>query len=132
MLCFAHTAEDSVVVQGQRNWLQRVCQFHYATLSLATMTSGKANLQMIKNSALCIKFFANFHFFCLFPELTPERYKSTAFHHVPIHCSTPQWNHLLYFTAISCYASIWSMKFSGNPHNYCCYTWNYRWPGASA
>jgi hypothetical protein len=63
MLCFAHTAEDSVVVQGQRNWLQRVCQFHYATLSLATMTSGKANLQMIKNSALCTKFFANFHFF---------------------------------------------------------------------
>jgi hypothetical protein len=33
-----------------------------------------------------------------------------------------QWNHLLYFTAIPCYASIGSIKFSGNPHNYCCYT----------
>jgi hypothetical protein len=53
---------------------------------------------------------------CPFPKLTPELYKTTAFHHAPLQCKTAQWNHLLYFTAISCYASISSMKFSGNPH----------------
>jgi hypothetical protein len=52
----------------------------------------------------------------------PELYKTPAFVHAPLHCETTQWNHLLYFTAISCYASIGSIKFSGNPHNYCCYT----------
>jgi hypothetical protein len=31
-------------------------------------------------------FFANFHFFASFPELMPELYKTTAFHHLPIQC----------------------------------------------
>jgi hypothetical protein len=61
-------------------------------------------------------------FLCPFPELMPELYKTTAFHHAPLQCKTTQWNNLLYFTAISCYASIGSMKFSGNPHSYCCCT----------
>jgi hypothetical protein len=79
-----------------------------------------------KNSAFSTKFFCKFPLFLRpFPELTPELYKTTAFHHAPLQCETTQWNHLLYFTAISCYTSIGSMKFSGNPHNYCCYTCNY-------
>jgi hypothetical protein len=82
-----------------------------------------------KNSTFSTKFFANFHYFCvLFPSSHRNSTKTTAFHHAPLQCETTQWNHLLYFTAISCYASIGSMKFSGNPHNYCCYTWNYWWP----
>jgi hypothetical protein len=63
-----------------------------------------------------------------FPKLTLELYKTRAFHHAPLQCKTTQWNHLLDFTAISCYGSIGSMKFCGNPHNYCCYTRNYWWP----
>jgi hypothetical protein len=90
--------------------------------------SGKGILQMIKNSAFCTNFFAFFHFLRIFLEFTMELYKTRACHCMRIQCSTLQWNHLLYFTAISCYASIWSMKFSGNPHHYCCYTWNYWWP----
>jgi hypothetical protein len=78
---------------------------------------------MIKNCAFCTIFFCKFPLFlCPFPKLTPELYKTTAFHYAPLQCETTQWNHVLYFTATSCYATIWSMKFSGNPHNYCCFT----------
>jgi hypothetical protein len=40
-----------------------------------------------KNSAFCTKFFCKFPLFSHpFPKLTPELYKTTAFHHVPIQC----------------------------------------------
>jgi hypothetical protein len=85
--------------------------------------SGKGNLQMIKKLCIFYYIFCKFPLFLHpFPKLMPKLYKTPAFLHEPLQCKTTQWNHLLYFTAISCYASIGSIKFSGNPHNYCCYT----------
>jgi hypothetical protein len=49
-------------------------------------TSGKGNLQMIKKLHFVLIFLQISTFLCLFPELTPELYKTIAFHHVPIQC----------------------------------------------
>ncbi len=40
---------------------------------------GREISRWLKNSAFCTKFFANLHFFAIFPELVPELYKSQHF-----------------------------------------------------
>ncbi len=60
------------------------------------ITSGKGNLQMIKNSAFSTNFFANFHYFCiLFPS---SRQNSTKPQHFTMHhYSVKHYSGIIYY-----------------------------------
>jgi hypothetical protein len=58
--------------------------------------SGKGNLQMIKNSTFCTKFFANFHYFCVL--FLSSRQNSTKPQHFTMHhYSAKQHSGIIYY-----------------------------------
>jgi hypothetical protein len=86
-------------------------------------TSGKGNLQMIKKTPhFLLNFLQISTIFASFSRAHARTLQNPSICPCATTLQKTQWNHLLYFTAISCYASIGLIKFSGNPHNYCCYT----------
>jgi hypothetical protein len=78
-------------------------------------SSGKGNLQMIKKLRILYYFFLQIS--TIFVSFSQAHARTLQNHSISLCTTTVQNN-----TVESGYATIWSMKFSGNPHNYCCFT----------
>ncbi len=66
------------------------------SLSSSSSSSGKGNLQIIKNSTFSTKFFANFHYFCVL--FLSSRQKSTKPQHFTMcHYSAKQHSGIIYY-----------------------------------